>query len=79
MKPTDFSVHVTSFLTHYLAAQRNSVSTRIKGGHSHQCEGSRVESGFESLIGGDAVETLYQTLHLPTFWLACFGSGEVSR
>ena len=23
MKPTDFSVHVTSFLTHYLAAQRN--------------------------------------------------------
>jgi hypothetical protein len=24
MKPTDFSVHVTSFLTHYLAAQRNS-------------------------------------------------------
>jgi hypothetical protein len=22
MKPTDFSVHVTSFLTHYLAAQR---------------------------------------------------------
>jgi integrase/recombinase XerD len=23
MKPTDFSIHVTSFLTHYLAAQRN--------------------------------------------------------
>src|SRR2546430_15203917 len=23
MKPTDFSVHVTTFLTHYLAAQRN--------------------------------------------------------
>jgi len=46
------------------------VSTRIKGDHSHQCEGNRVESGFESLIGGDAVETLYQTLHLPTFWLA---------
>lgn len=23
MKPTDFSVHVTSFLMHYLAAQRN--------------------------------------------------------
>jgi len=23
MKPTDFSIHVTGFLTHYLAAQRN--------------------------------------------------------
>ena len=23
MKPTDFSMHVTNFLTHYLAAQRN--------------------------------------------------------
>ena len=23
MKPTDFSIHVTSFLTHHLAAQRN--------------------------------------------------------
>ena len=23
MKPTDLSIHVTQFLTHYLAAQRN--------------------------------------------------------
>lgn len=30
MKPTDFSVHVTSFLTHYLAAQRNLSSNTIK-------------------------------------------------
>jgi site-specific recombinase XerD len=30
MKPTDFSVHVTSFLTHYLAAQRNLSPNTIK-------------------------------------------------
>src|SRR5256885_15088249 len=30
MKPTDFSVHVTSFLTHYLAAQRNASPNTIK-------------------------------------------------
>ena len=30
MKPTDFSIHVTSFLTHYLAAQRNLSSNTIK-------------------------------------------------
>jgi len=30
MKPTDFSVHVTSFLTHYLAAQRNVSPNTIK-------------------------------------------------
>jgi len=30
MKPTDFSVHLTSFLTHYLAAQRNVSPNTIK-------------------------------------------------
>lgn len=30
MKPTDFSVHVTDFLTHYLAAQRNVSPNTIK-------------------------------------------------
>jgi site-specific recombinase XerD len=30
MKPTDFSIHVTSFLTHHLAAQRNLSSNTIK-------------------------------------------------
>jgi site-specific recombinase XerD len=30
MKPTDFSIHVTSFLSHYLAAQRNLSSNTIK-------------------------------------------------
>jgi integrase/recombinase XerD len=30
MKPTDFSVHVTSFLTHYLAAQRNVSPNTLK-------------------------------------------------
>src|SRR6266704_1312948 len=30
MKPTDFSIHVTSFLTHYLAAQRNLSTNTIK-------------------------------------------------
>lgn len=30
MKPTDFSVHVTQFLTHHLAAQRNLSSNTIK-------------------------------------------------
>lgn len=30
MKPTDFSLHVTSFLTHYLGAQRNLSSNTIK-------------------------------------------------
>jgi integrase/recombinase XerD len=30
MKPTDFSVHVTGFLTHYLAAQRNLSPNTIK-------------------------------------------------
>ena len=30
MKPTDFSVHVTNFLTHYLAAQRNVSPNTIK-------------------------------------------------
>ncbi len=30
MKPTDFSVHVTSFLTHYLGAQRNLSPNTIK-------------------------------------------------
>jgi integrase/recombinase XerD len=30
MKPTDFSVHVTTFLTHYLAAQRNVSPNTIK-------------------------------------------------
>jgi integrase/recombinase XerD len=30
MKPTDFSIHVTSFLTHYLAAQRNVSPNTIK-------------------------------------------------
>ena len=30
MKPTDFSVHVTSFLAHYLAAQRNLSPNTIK-------------------------------------------------
>jgi site-specific recombinase XerD len=30
MKPTDFSVHVTSFLAHYLAAQRNVSPNTIK-------------------------------------------------
>jgi integrase/recombinase XerD len=30
MKPTDFSVHVSSFLTHYLAAQRNLSPNTIK-------------------------------------------------
>jgi integrase/recombinase XerD len=30
MKPTDFSIHVTSFLTHYLAAQRNLSLNTIK-------------------------------------------------
>jgi integrase/recombinase XerD len=30
MKPTDFSVHVTSFLTHYLATQRNVSPNTIK-------------------------------------------------
>ena len=30
MKPTDFSVHVTRFLTHYLAAQRNLSPNTIK-------------------------------------------------
>jgi hypothetical protein len=30
MKPTDFSVHVTSFLTHYLASQRNVSPNTIK-------------------------------------------------
>jgi len=30
MKPTDFSMHVTSFLTHYLAAQRNLSPNTIK-------------------------------------------------
>jgi integrase/recombinase XerD len=30
MNPTDFSVHVTSFLTHYLAAQRNLSPNTIK-------------------------------------------------
>ena len=30
MKPTDFSIHVTSFLSHYLAAQRNLSANTIK-------------------------------------------------
>ena len=30
MKPTDFSIHVTHFLTHYLAAQRNLSANTIK-------------------------------------------------
>ena len=30
MKPTDFSIHVTNFLTHYLGAQRNLSSNTIK-------------------------------------------------
>jgi integrase/recombinase XerD len=30
MKPTDFSVHLTNFLTHYLAAQRNVSPNTIK-------------------------------------------------
>ena len=30
MKPTDFSIHVTAFLTHYLAAQRNVSPNTIK-------------------------------------------------
>jgi hypothetical protein len=30
MKPTDFSIHVTSFLTHHLAAQRNLSPNTIK-------------------------------------------------
>src|SRR5439155_26240449 len=30
MKPTDFSIHVTTFLTHYLAAQRNLSANTIK-------------------------------------------------
>jgi site-specific recombinase XerD len=30
MKPTDFSIHVTSFLTHYLAAQRNLSPNTVK-------------------------------------------------
>lgn len=30
MKPTDFSIHVTNFLTHYLAAQRNLSLNTIK-------------------------------------------------
>ncbi len=30
MKPTDFSIHVTSFLTHYLASQRNLSANTIK-------------------------------------------------
>jgi integrase/recombinase XerD len=30
MKPTDFSIHVTNFLTHYLAAQRNLCPNTIK-------------------------------------------------
>src|SRR5262245_29471295 len=30
MKPTDFSIHVSSFLIHYLAAQRNLSSNTIK-------------------------------------------------
>jgi site-specific recombinase XerC len=30
MKPTDFSAHITSFLTHYLAAQRNVSPNTIK-------------------------------------------------
>lgn len=30
MKPTDFSIHVTSFLSHYLAAQRNLSTNTIK-------------------------------------------------
>jgi site-specific recombinase XerD len=30
MKPTDFSVHLTTFLTHYLAAQRNMSPNTIK-------------------------------------------------
>ena len=30
MKPTDFSVHLTNFLTHYLAAQRNLSPNTIK-------------------------------------------------
>ena len=30
MKPTDFSVHVTNFLTHYLAARRNLSPNTIK-------------------------------------------------
>ena len=30
MKPTDFSIHVTSFLTHYLAALRNLSPNTIK-------------------------------------------------
>src|SRR5437762_5378930 len=30
MKPTDFSIHVTNFLTHYLAAQRNLSPNTIK-------------------------------------------------
>jgi hypothetical protein len=31
MKPTDFSVHLTNFLTHYLAAQRNLSPNTIQG------------------------------------------------
>ena len=30
MKPTDFSVHVSNFLTHHLAAQRNLSPNTIK-------------------------------------------------
>ena len=30
MKPTDFSIHVTNFLTHYLSAQRNLSQNTIK-------------------------------------------------
>ena len=30
MKPTDFSIHVTNFLTHYMAARRNLSPNTIK-------------------------------------------------
>ena len=38
MKPTDFSIHVTSFLTHYLAAQRN-LSPTDEAEHAHMPAG----------------------------------------
>src|SRR5215467_8247457 len=57
----------SAFAVQFNSSERRTVvSTRIKGGHSHQCEGSRVESGFESLIGGDAVK-LYSRLYTAVF------------
>ena len=36
MKPTDFSTHLTQFLTHYLAAQRNLQAAGQRGIIFHQ-------------------------------------------